>query len=389
MAAAFSLCSVFAACTSDAAAPGGNTFPESPDLPALTSGYIMLNGVMQPVDDNLLNALEQEINQPKTKAKDVMVSSYGMLESAVGNDAMTIDSLTVVGPVDATDIAFMKRCINEGSLRSVNLRDARIKDNSFPSKAFYTESSQTNSAVMAPLLRIVLPENLVEIGEGSFAYTMLNEISLPSSLRRLGANGFLGNVLFGGKIVIPEGVETIPYGCFRTGSDEPMSFDLPNTLLSIGDYAFDKSAIVSVVIPGSTKTIGKSAFYESISENLVIEEGVERIDEMAFFGCSFRTLVLPSSVRYIGPYSFGLLSELEGIYCLSDTPPVAVALTEYSGYTQQSHAFSSEICDCIGCSTPRTTPVYVPAGSKERYESAPGWSEWFMNFVEISDMPSL
>ncbi|MCH5326462.1 MAG: hypothetical protein J1E29_04570, partial [Duncaniella sp.] len=40
----------------------------------------------------------------------------------------------------------------------------------------------------------------------------------------------------------------------------------------------------------------------------------------------------------------------------------------------------------FGGSTRKDTPVYVPKGSKEAYETAPGW-DYFTTFIEIDNTP--
>lgn len=127
------------------------------------------------------------------------------------------------------------------------------------------------------------------------------------------------------------------YGC-----DSLTSMTLPNTIVVIGDGAFEEcEALTSISIPDTIRRIGKSAFYECKSlESVIWNEGIpyagvliisgyeiadsafegctslvsltipdgiiECIRQRAFYGCcAMNSLVIPNSVRIIGEDAFG------------------------------------------------------------------------------------
>ena len=163
---------------------------------------------------------------------------------------------------------------------------------------------------------VVIPDGLETIGSGAFAgCAALTEITIPEKIKELGSTVFDNcsslktiylNTLdctFTGlrkteheeikyspfydcesleKIVLPEGIETIP------------------------DYLFCGVKSISVVdIPESVKSIGKAAFAFSSVTELTGCKGVEKIGEYCFYKTeSFGEFVLPEKVADISPYTF-------------------------------------------------------------------------------------
>ena len=106
------------------------------------------------------------------------------------------------------------------------------------------------------------------------------------------------------------------------------SFVLPNTITSIGHYAFaDASSLTSVTIPASVTSIGHYAFGGCSSlTSITIPDSVTSISDHAFYGCSSLTSVtIPASVTSIDYNAFDGCSSLTSI-----TIPDSV--TSISGY---------------------------------------------------------
>ena len=88
---------------------------------------------------------------------------------------------------------------------------------------------------------------------------------------------------------------------------------VPNTVTSIGAFAFWQSSIASVTIPNSVTTISTAAFYgcEGL-KTLALGNSLNRILEDAFKRCSNLTNVtFPKSLTYIGNEAFGKCTNLK------------------------------------------------------------------------------
>jgi hypothetical protein len=89
------------------------------------------------------------------------------------------------------------------------------------------------------------------------------------------------------------------------------SVTIPNSVISIGDYAFLACAMTNVTVPGSVTNIGYQAFASSglisvmIGNNITTVNNGTSIGEQAFIGCSGLTSVtLGNNVTSIGEDAF-------------------------------------------------------------------------------------
>ena len=122
------------------------------------------------------------------------------------------------------------------------------------------------------------------------------------------------------------------------------SVTIPNSVTSIGDYAFEKcsgltsvtignsvtsigreafsncSGLTSVTIPNSVTSIGNEAFWNCRSlTSISIPNSVTSIGRWAFAYCRGLTSVtIPNSVTSIGEYAFSSCSNLENVYCYAE-----------------------------------------------------------------------
>lgn len=91
---------------------------------------------------------------------------------------------------------------------------------------------------------------------------------------------------------------------------------LPNSVTSIGDYAFEDCAgLTSITIPNSVTSIGYGAFNGCTGlTSITIPESVTSIGDFAFRGCTGLTsITIPDSVTSIGDYAFYICSGLTSI----------------------------------------------------------------------------
>jgi hypothetical protein len=150
---------------------------------------------------------------------------------------------------------------------------------------------------------------VTSIGNGVFrGCSSLTNIEIPSSVTSIGDFAFSGcnsliiiivdesNPIYDSRDncngIILTADDSLIFGCKTTL--------IPNSVTSIGDYAFAGcSSLTSIIIPHSVTRIGKSAF--------------DRCD-------SLTSIEIPSSVIYIEIYAFGSCENLT-IYCRALSKP--------------------------------------------------------------------
>ncbi len=100
--------------------------------------------------------------------------------------------------------------------------------------------------------------NITSVGESAFEDTGLTSVALPTTVKEIAANTFkdcsnLKNVNLGCITSIGESAFEFCYAL--------ESIEFPETLISIGDLAFEGTNLKEVVLPSSISFIGREAFY--------------------------------------------------------------------------------------------------------------------------------
>lgn len=172
-------------------------------------------------------------------------------------------------------------------------------------------------------------------------------------------NSYSGNVVIPSEIVVDEKtykVTSIEPSAFRV-STELTSVAIPNTIVTIGEYAFAGcSGLSEITIPNSVTEIENSVFSGcSGLKSIEISENVVAFGDYAFSNCSGLSgiLEIPSSVISLGTKSF-YGTNYNMCRILNETPP-----------TIKSNTFSNKI-----------SLVLVPAGSKDVYKNADVWGNY-------------
>ena len=187
-------------------------------------------------------------------------------------------------------------------------------------------------------------DNTVRVIPGKTEYS--GDVVIPSS------------VVYQGNTYRVTNIDGAFYGCYGL-----TSITIPNSVTSIGAFAFYECGLTSIAIPNSVTSIGFEAFMNCSGLTFVtIPNSVTSIDSGAFRDCNGLTSVsIPKSVTSIGSNAFGC-SGLKTITSEIEKP-----------FDIDYETFSYE--------TYNNAELIVPKGTKSLYQSTAGWNK-FKNIVE-------
>ncbi len=120
-------------------------------------------------------------------------------------------------------------------------------------------------------------------------------------------------------IVISDGITNIGGYAF-TGGKNFNHLELPQSVQTIGRYAFMDGSLKSVNTLKYVDTIGSGAFYRNSLSEVELSDNLERIESSTFgYITQMKEINIPDSVEFVGYYAFYALSDDSKVYC-NDEP---------------------------------------------------------------------
>ena len=311
------------------------------------------------------------------------------------------------------------------------------------------------------LTSVCIPNSVTTIGNSAFwGCSGLSSVNIPNSVTTIGESVFTAcenlTSVFIGNGVTSIGKESF-YGCpnllsihitnleawcrikfddqyysnpllyahhlFLNG-EEIKALEIPNTVVSINNYAFRGcSGLTSVIIPNSVISIGSKAFMECDGlTSLFIGNNVNTISDYAFQCCSIlnsikvdssnmyydsrdncdaiietssntlikgcNSTIIPNSVTSIGKYAFYICSSLKSVCIPNSVKSIEVfafngcsSLTTIVSEIEKPFMIDNSVFEGI----PSDAQLVVPKGTKAAYQATEGWNQ-FTNIVEAGDV---
>ena len=259
------------------------------------------------------------------------------------------------------------------------------------------------------------PDGVTVIDYGVFYdNTALTEVSIPSTVKRIGGNAFMGCSSLA-TVTLNEGLESIGYDAFySTALTEVV---IPSTVTEIGSSAFAScSTLTTVTFAGdvSQVDIAGSAFkntpwnaalpFEMVVEDGVVTgyrgtcpnalmasdwpDGVTSIGMYVFEGTALTEVMIPSTVTSIGYYAFAYCSSLTHAYLPKASEGVVDVGSAFGGspvsvyyYDGDAPAFVTVTLDAnggvVGSSTFNAMPDYAIGVLPEPTRSGYNFLGWF------------
>ena len=236
---------------------------------------------------------------------------------------------------------------------------------------------------------INIPTSVRTIGNSAFSGTSLVNVTIPNSVTEIGKSAFAEIMFSLQSATLPNNLKTIGYEMFAR-CFQLSNIEIPSSVEVIDDYAFAQCGMLkSIIIPDNVTKIGIGAFQSCYgATELSIGNSVNEINDYAFASCStlksivipdnvttlqgpvfqncfgLESIVLSKNVTTLGDYTFASCSSLKSFTSKSQIPAKCEGLSPFSGIPQE----------CI---------LYVPEGSKVKYEADETWNSAFSKIEEL------
>lgn len=330
----------------------------------------------------------------------------------------------------------------------LDLCNASVENDIIPDYALFHIDEQvdwsTLNITVICLEKLVLPDDILEIGDFAFAYAIsLTDVNFPSSLRYIGKSAFTDciqltadKLSFGenlekldeqafyqcigltGHIHLPESLRWIDYAVFYhckiSGINFPSSLEylgcmafagsrfktaiLPDDcyLCPHGDQFYNNWELIEVHLPDNLEFVPDGVVGDCISLNKVnVPKKAVYIGEFAFDQTKIEEIEIPESVVAIKQDAFQSCNRLQTIVFPSSLSELGDNVFNLCTSLHSIYCKAEEppICtEGINGSNPfnslnTSIPVYIPINTRDKYHSAHGWN-YFTNFIETDNFPS-
>lgn len=247
-----------------------------------------------------------------------------------------------------------------------------------------TYSSPANSNALMQGSKLVfgiqntqIPEGTTVIGANAFASHGPWQVTLPEGVTTIESYAFSQTIL--GILNMPSTLTTIGPGAFEGCWDQLRSFTLPKSVTSIdgsaflhcsnltemkveeGNPVYDSRENCNAIIETGSNTLIAGC------KNTIIPNSVTTIGQYAFGGIGLTTITIPSSVTSIDHMAFCENTELSDVYCNAESVP-----------NTETDAFSSVQIEQV--------TLHVPVGCVEAYQAASPWKDFGAIYSSVTSL---
>jgi hypothetical protein len=164
---------------------------------------------------------------------------------------------------------------------------------------------------------VIVPSGVTAIDNDGFSYSSINSVTIPNTVLRIGDRAF-ERARYLSSVIIPNSVTELGRDAFRD-AEGLVSATLGSGITTILPNTFRNArALTSITIPNSVTQIGSYAFAETyVLTSITIPNSVTRIGDHAFTypytGYGLTSIIIPNSVTELGEGAFRGASMLTSV----------------------------------------------------------------------------
>ena len=249
------------------------------------------------------------------------------------------------------------------------------------------------------LTSITISNSVTSIKDYTFhGCSKLTSITIPNSVTSIGTYAFmycrsLNSVTIGEGITDIEddafyecsSITSVVWNAKNAGNYTKTSTSLGNGYYSYSCDApfYDISAQITSFVFGEAVEHIPTHLCEGMSNltNITLPESVKTIGAYAFYSTGLKTITIPRNVVSIGDYAFRNTS-MRMVTCRASTPPTIPSAPNYASYSSYEGTFDKVVSD--GTLLPIMFCV-IPCGTLDSY-SRSNWAGYFKDFTEQSSV---
>ncbi|MDY3227872.1 MAG: leucine-rich repeat protein [Candidatus Cryptobacteroides sp.] len=284
--------------------------------------------------DVSISPWKEDINTHESEARQYYVvnvetpGTLGRLIKAAKKNPDKIRNLKVTGQITDKDFYFMRDSM--AILEAVNLKEVRVKDARI-SRSGYDENmiwvgvgNEPRADDVIPgdafvgkktLVYLAFPETIVSISTYAFYNSNLSgALVLPDDVVSIGDNAFSSTTI--GSVTFNSRLETIKSSAFNNCGSLSGELHFPQSLKRIEESAFSGCGLSGkLILPDNLEYLGELAFYDAgtFVGDLWIPEKITRLYGRTFEKCEFQGMLHLNNVTKYGQGDFidcGFKSEL-------------------------------------------------------------------------------
>ena len=325
-------------------------------------------------------------------------SCTGLMSVTIGNSVQSIGDWAFSGCANLTSVTIPDSVQSIGpgalsgcaSLASITISSSNQDYSSVDGVLFDKNGTTLIQCPGGKTGSYIVPDTVRSIGDYAFAYcTGLTSLMIPDPAQSIGDYVFdgctgLASITVSssnqdyssvdGVLFDKNGTTLIQYPAGKTGS-----YIVPDTVQSIGDYAFQNTNLISVTIPDSVQSIGDYAFQNTNLISVTIPDSVQSIGDFAFYSCTgLMSVTIGNSVQSIGGYAFAHCTGLTSV-----TIPDSVQSIGYRAFFFCTGLTSVTIPDSVqsigygmfsGCTDLAVVAIPYDMHDDLGADAVPGWT---------------